>query len=95
MIPGTHELELSPGRFDANLFLRPDLAENKALIAKAIKVELEKGDVLFFHSKLFHAAGRNLSDETKFSVVFTYHQGRNEPIVGTRSNRFPSVELNT
>ncbi|MFB0933251.1 MAG: phytanoyl-CoA dioxygenase family protein, partial [Pseudomonadales bacterium] len=95
VIPGTHELELSPGRFDANLFLRPDLAENKALIAKAIKVELEKGDVLFFHSKLFHAAGRNLSDETKFSVVFTYHQGRNEPIVGTRSNRFPSVELNT
>ena len=95
VIPGTHELELSPGRFDANLFLRPDLAENKALIAKAIKVELEKGDVLCFHSKLVHAAGRNLSDETKFSVVFTYHQGRNEPIVGTRSNRFPSVELNT
>ena len=54
-------------------------------------VFMEKGDVLFFHSRLFHAAGRNLSEETKFSLVFTYHEAGNRPITGTRSSRFPSV----
>lgn len=93
VIPGTHEMAFEPGRFDASLFLRPDLAENKALIAQAKLVPLAKGDVLFFHSRLFHAAGRNLSDQTKFSLVFTYHEAGNHPIEGTRSARFPSITL--
>ena len=93
VIPGSHRLDLEPGRFDAALFLRPDLPENKALLAASKTVELEKGDVLFFHSRLFHAAGRNLTDQTKFSVVFTYHQENNHPIAETRSARFPSLPL--
>jgi len=93
VIPGTHKLEIEPGRFDASLFLRPDLPANKALIAQSQIVELEKGDVLFFHSRLFHAAGRNLSGDTKISLVFTYHQSTNLPIRGTRSDRFPSISL--
>ncbi len=93
VIPGTHKTQIDPGRFDAALFLRPDSPENKELISRSKTVELAKGDVLFFHSRLFHAAGRNLSDETKFSLVFTYHEANNRPITGTRSGRFPSVIL--
>lgn len=93
VIPGSHELEIDPGRFDASLFLRTDLAENKSLLARAQPVELHRGDVLFFHSRLFHAAGRNLTDDVKLSVVFTYHQSANRPIENTRSARFPSVRL--
>ena len=93
VIPGSHHLDLDSGRFDAALFLRPDLPENKKLISEAIIVKLEPGDVLFFHSRLFHAAGRNLSDTTKLSVVFTYHETTNHPIRGTRSDRFPAIQL--
>jgi phytanoyl-CoA hydroxylase len=93
VIPGSHKLDLDSGRFDATMFLRPDLPENKLLIQQARTVELNPGDVLFFHSRLFHAAGRNLSDETKLSVVFTYHQASNKPISDTRSARFPSIVL--
>lgn len=93
VIPGTHKMSFEPGRFDAALFLRPDLKENKALMAQAVEVHLEPGDVLFFHSRLFHAAGRNLSDEIKYSMVFTYHLAENHPITETRSARFPSVPL--
>ena len=75
------------------MFLRPDLLENKLLIQQATTVELAPGDVLFFHSRLFHAAGRNLSDETKLSVVFTYHQAANKPISNTRSARFSSIVM--
>ena len=93
VIPGSHRLDLDSGRFDAALFLRPDLPENKALIGGARLVELRAGDVLFFHSRLFHAAGRNLTDNTRLSVVFTYHEAGNHPIRDTRSDRFPSVLL--
>jgi phytanoyl-CoA hydroxylase len=93
VIAGSHLLNLDSGRFDASMFLRPDLAENKALISQARRVELSQGDVLFFHSRLFHAAGRNLTDETKLSVVFSYHQASNKPIKETRSDRFPSILL--
>lgn len=93
VIPGTHLLELDRGRLDAELFLRPELAENRALIHQAISVGLEPGDVLLFHSRVFHAAGKNLSDTVKLSPVFTYHNGANQPIPGTRSARFPSIPL--
>ncbi len=93
VIPGSHKLAIDTGRFDASLFLRPDLPENKALLRQAKVVELNEGDVLFFHSRLFHAAGRNLTDETKMSAVFTYHERNNKPISDTRSDKFPAVQL--
>jgi len=93
VIPGSHMLNLDVGRFDAAMFLRPDLPENKRLIQQSRTVDLEPGDVLFFHSRLFHAAGRNLTNKTKLSVVFTYHQTLNKPIEHTRSARFPSIKV--
>jgi phytanoyl-CoA hydroxylase len=95
VIPGSHLLNLDRGRFDSELFLRPDLAENQKLIEAAETVELEQGDALFFHCRLFHAAGMNLTDETKLSAVFTYHTGANQPIPHTRSAALPGIELET
>ena len=93
VIPGSHRLHLDRGRFDRHLFLRPELDENRALIDTATLVELEAGDVLFFHCRLFHAAGKNRSGEVKLSAVFTYHTADNRPIPGTRSDRYPSVSV--
>ncbi len=93
VIPGSHRLHLDRGRFDRHLFLRPELDENRALIDTAAFVELEAGDALFFHCRLFHAAGKNRSGEVKLSAVFTYHASRNRPIPGTRSDRYPSVPV--
>lgn len=95
VIPGSHTLELDReldrGRFDRDLFLRPDLPENRALIEHNTAVTLAPGDVLFFHCRLFHAAGMNRSDVVKLSPVFTYHRADNHPIPGTRSGRYPSI----
>ena len=93
VIPGSHRLHLDRGRFDRHLFLRPELDENRRLIDTAALVELEAGDALFFHCRLFHAAGKNHSGEVKLSAVFTYHAGDNRPIPGTRSDRYPSIPL--
>lgn len=93
VIPGSHQLNLDRGRLDAVLFLRPELPENAALIKQAKTVALQPGDVLLFHCRLFHAAGRNESDTVKLSPVFTYHRQDNHPIPGTRSAGFPSITL--
>jgi phytanoyl-CoA hydroxylase len=73
--------------------LRPDLAENAALIAQKVPAGLEPGDALFFHCRTFHAAGRNRTDETKYSVVFTFRPADNPPHPGTRSASMPELLL--
>ena len=93
VIPGSHRLHLDRGRFDRHLFLRPELDENRKLIDTAALVELEAGDALFFHCRLFHAAGKNRTAGVKLSAVFTYHAHDNRPIPGTRSDRYPSVPV--
>lgn len=93
VIPGSHELHLDPGRFDAALFLRDDLEENEALLATAVPVELGAGDVLFFHCRTLHAAGQNQSKTVKRSIVFTYRSEENQPIPQTRSAVFEDIAL--
>ncbi|MEO1889748.1 MAG: phytanoyl-CoA dioxygenase family protein [Cycloclasticus sp.] len=93
MIPGSHTMEFERGRLDANLFLRQDLPENQNLLETAVDVELEAGDVLFFHCRTFHAAGANTTNRPKYSLVFSYHAADNLPIPETRSARLDSVSI--
>jgi phytanoyl-CoA hydroxylase len=93
VIPGTHKLSFGRDRLDDELFLRTDLPENEALISQKIPVPLEPGDVLFFHCKTFHAAGRNLTNQTKYSVVFTFRPTDNPPTPGSRSAAMPELLL--
>ncbi|UDG82688.1 phytanoyl-CoA dioxygenase family protein [Candidatus Vallotia lariciata] len=84
-VPGSHILDLSAERFDESKFFRLDTSENVALIRTAISPTLNLGDAIFFHCNTLHAAGKNLSDDIKFSLVFTYHGISNLPVPGTRS----------
>jgi phytanoyl-CoA hydroxylase len=91
VIPGSHRMPLERSRFDDALFFRDDLPENQELIARAGCVELEPGDTLFFHCKTLHAATRNYTDQTKYSVVFTFRSADNPPRAGTRSAESPEL----
>lgn len=93
VIPGSHAMDIDRGRLDRDLFLRPELPTNAQLIESAEPIELGQGDVLFFHCRLFHAAGWNRSEHTKLSCVFTYHRAGNRPIPGTRSAAFESIPM--
>lgn len=85
VIPGSHRLDIKPEQLDALDFLRPDAAENAALFAQGITPALHAGDVLLFHSGLFHAAGPNRESEVKMSVAFAYRGRSNLPLPGSRS----------
>ena len=93
VLPGTHTMTFGRELFDDKLFLRADLDENRELLHTRQAVELDQGDVLFFHGRLFHAAGDNRTGETKFSPVFTYHAADNPPSSGTRSASLPEVMI--
>lgn len=93
VIPGSHTLDFEPGQFDASLFLRTDLDDNAELLAKAIVVELQPGDMLFFHSRTLHAAGQNETDTVKRSLVYTYRAEDNQPIPETRSAVYEDIPV--
>jgi phytanoyl-CoA hydroxylase len=93
VLPGSHTMDFTPAQLDDALFLRPDVEANKPLIRTQRRVELDPGDVLFFHCRLFHAAGHNQTAGTKFSLVFSYHAAGNHPLAGTRSAALPDIPL--
>ncbi len=93
LIPGTHRMQFTADQFDKQLFFRDDTPQNQALIAQQVTAILEPGDVLFFHVRTLHAATRNYSDQTKFSVVFSFRPFDNLPKDDTRSTSLPELEI--
>lgn len=92
-IPGSHRFDMQPHQMDHLDFLRPDVVENQALFIQGKAIELQAGDVVFFHSGLFHAAGRNNSKKIKQSVVFAYHGQSNLALPGSRSAASEAIFL--
>jgi phytanoyl-CoA hydroxylase len=93
LIPGSHRIEFQRKQFDDALFLREDVEKNREILRGRAAAELDAGDVLFFHGRLLHAAGRNRTGLTKFAAVFTYHTAGNRPLPGTRSASLPEIPL--
>ncbi len=92
-VPGSHRTAFEADRFDEAKFFRADRADNAAVIGTGESPRLAAGDAVFFHCNTLHAAGRNLRDAVKFSLVYTYHGRSNAPVAGTRSNSKPEVAL--
>jgi phytanoyl-CoA hydroxylase len=90
-VPGSHTAAFTGERFDDAKFFRSDLEENQAWIRTAVSPELKAGDVVFFHCNTLHSAGKNISDEVKFSLVYTYHGASKVPLPGTRSAAKPEI----
>jgi len=93
VVPGSHRVQLDAERFDDRLFLDPDHPQNATLLAQAVDLTLAAGEVLFFHCKLLHSAAPNHSGQTKYSLVYTYHDGGNAPLPGSRSAALSGIAL--
>lgn len=94
LIPGSHRVDWESDRFDQEKFFRPDHPANRVLMHQALRAELQPGDVLLFHSRLLHAAGRNHTQERKIALVFSYRRADNLPLPGTRSTQQEDILLN-
>ena len=93
LVPASHSAELASDRFDDDQFLRTDLGANRRLTDAAVTVDMHPGDLLFFHCMTLHSASWNRNTAVKRSLVFTYHTSSNKPLLGTRSDSLPEIEL--
>jgi phytanoyl-CoA hydroxylase len=92
-VPGSHRAHFEAHRYDDAKFFRADHADNAAVLRAAESPHLDPGDAVFFHCNTLHSAGKNLSDEVKLSLVYSYHGRSNTPSSGTRSALRPEVPL--
>ncbi len=92
-IPGSHKMSFAPEQFDEKIRFREDLPQNRELIAKKVHYELNKGDVVLFHCKTLHAAGKNSTFEPKISFVYTVRAMGNKPLKNTRSAKYKEIIL--
>ncbi|MGJ8664347.1 MAG: phytanoyl-CoA dioxygenase family protein [Marinicella sp.] len=93
VIPGSHKLEIEKDCIDDELFLKLDKTENQELFEQSVDVELQAGDVLFFHAGIFHAANHNQTEQAKYSLVYSYHGENNAPKSNTKSTTFEEIEI--
>jgi len=93
VIPGSHLLEFKSEQFDEKKFFLPSHTKNRAIIRQAQAIDLEAGELLFFHCNLLHCATRNYTADVKLSLVFTYHKHDNQAIKGTRSASQSEIAL--
>ena len=91
-IPGSHKMNFVSEQFDERSSFRDDLVLNQEIISKRVHHNLNKGDVVIFHSKTLHHAHQNKTDETKISFVYSLRGISNTPIAGTRSD-FKEISL--
>src|SRR5438105_4986324 len=57
----------------------PERVENALKIMERVYVELEPGDVLFFHSNTLHASDQNKSRQPRWSFICCYNTRHNNP----------------
>ncbi|MBY4898384.1 phytanoyl-CoA dioxygenase family protein [Cupriavidus sp. AU9028] len=93
VIPGSHAVELQPGQLDAAEFLVEDHPASRPLLEASQSLSLQRADVLFFDSRLFHSAGQNRGTAVKLSVAFAYLGASNRPVPGSRSAASPVIDL--
>lgn len=80
VVPGSHKL----GRIDHILTGEQAGADRERVDAilqrfPLVYVEMERGDVLFFHSNLLHRSDENRSEHPRWSMICCYNAAKNDP----------------
>jgi len=92
-IPSSHTMTFSMEQFDEKEYLSETNELNKVLMRKKVSTDLQKGDVVIFHSLLLHRANKNSTDRAKISFVYTVKGEKTEAIKGSRSADFLEIKL--
>jgi len=93
ILPGSHRWDVQEEALDEAQFLKLDHTDNQHRLATARLLELKAGDVLLFSAHCFHAAGKNQTNQPKFSAVFTYHGQITKALSGTHSASSPEIRV--
>ncbi|MCF6245406.1 MAG: phytanoyl-CoA dioxygenase family protein [Sulfurovum sp.] len=92
-IPGSHRIHFEEQQFDEKEYLDEENSLNKVLIHTKVSTDLQKGDVVIFHSLLLHRANKNSTDKAKISFVYTVKGEKTQALKGSRSAEFEEIVL--
>jgi len=92
VLPGSHRWEVQEEALDDAQFLKLDHPFNQDRLATQRLVSLNAGDLLLFSAHCFHAAGKNTTQQAKYSLVFTYH-GKRTHALGGRSAELEPIKI--
>ena len=90
-IPFSQTANLPEAAFDAREFLLPHHPAAAPWVETAEFPTLAAGDVVLFDARTFHAASRNTTMATKYSLVMSYHASDNLPLQDSRSAAEPGI----
>ena len=93
ILPGSHRWDVQDHALDDAQFLKLNHPDNEYRLKTARTVVLERGDVLLFSAHCFHAAGKNSTEQTKLSLVFTYHGSNTKPLHGSNSALHDEIRI--
>jgi hypothetical protein len=57
-----------------------------------VYVEMDPGDVLFFHANLLHRSDQNRSDNPRWSMICCYNAARNNPYKESHHPRYTPLQ---
>jgi len=92
ILPGSHRWDVQEDALNEAQFLKLDHPFNQDRLATQRLVSLNAGDLLLFSAHCFHAAGKNMTQSPKFSLVFTYHSKQTHGLDG-RSVIQPAISI--
>jgi len=92
VIEGSHDL----GRID-HVLTGDQAGADMDRVGEVLKrlplvyVEMEPGDVLFFHANLLHRSDRNTSEKPRWSMICCYNAARNDPYKESHHPRYTKL----
>lgn len=93
ILPGSHRWDVLDQALDQDQFLKLKHPDNEYRLKTARTILLKSGDALLFSAHCFHAAGKNITEQSKLSLVFTYHGNNTHPITGSNSSKLKEVRV--
>jgi phytanoyl-CoA hydroxylase len=76
--PGSHKLGRLPNMLGMEQNGKLNSLADEYPLDKAVSLEVEAGDVVFFHYFLLHGSKQNLSDKNRKTVLVQMHSGNDE-----------------
>ena len=68
--------------------------EEACKVLELVYVEMEPGDVLYFHANTLHRSDRNNSDNPRWSMICCYNSAKNNPYKESHHPRYtPLVKV--
>src|SRR5438132_6581878 len=58
-----------------------------------VYVEMDPGDVLFFHANLLHRSDQNRSDRPRWAMICCYNAARNDPYKESHHPRYTPLSI--